>query len=584
MAERRQAIIISTGMDNTQIMRSAQNLVSYVKGVGQEIKRGFMPPGMTEDLVAYYRRAGVASGAAFREGQKTALGASAGGGAGGGLILGGAAAGPIAGAAAAGVAISASNIERASELKRIADLTGLSVEQVQRMDAAFRRMNVDVQTANESMIRLNALIGKARSGGPGSEQAVEFFNAFKVDIANKDTATIFSEIQDAMKKTADQSQRLAMGVELAGKGGKELVPLWEQGSATVNKMGDSIVATTQEIENLTKASVTAREVWASITTLLEKATGKIYGLGEKLGQFVGKALGHLGIDTSKIMAKVGIHAPEFAAKPGNQPGTPGIKTQEQTESARLDEQHAQNQLEIYRKTHTARERIDNDMVREAAVKERMAGLDKESKSYKELQLKLDSAIKDQIGDQKELSEQQTESKRKANLLADKASQKIDHDNDLLRQQAEIQRNIGAATIAQKREEVEHYSGGKIPSLEEMASGGGFMTRLKKSYAPGGQFDMMRGSPFAAQARNLETLQYQYAWNVLHPGANSDALVASQKSKIDEIMGVMDKAGIGPGAKFEKMNNNLTALNDKNAEIITALAKDGIIVRALTVSE
>jgi hypothetical protein len=168
------------------------------------------------------------------------------------------------------------------------------------------------------------------------------------------------------------------------------------------------------------------------------------------------------------------------------------------------------------------------------------------------------------------AETMEEAAKRNKLLEDKINLQ-DRMNEKTRE-----RNLLAAN--QKYEEF-HNRTPFVPSLEEMAAGGGFNTRLKKLYGLGGRFDLTAG-PLKGQAQELERLQYQLAWNVTHPGANSEKFVTEQKSRIDELKAVFQKAGIIPAAdKLDSIDNRMQTLNESIDRLNMIASKEGIVLKS-----
>ncbi len=219
MSEQRKAIIIATGMDNTRLGSAIRSIVADVKVAGQQIKRGFMPAGMTEDLVNYYRRAGKASGAAFKQGQEEAggsgstmgkIGSFAGKFAAAGVILGGIKAG-YSKASNAGLEARQTNWE--------AEDAGFSKEGYQAFLRSVSKTGGETEAAKIGIMKLVSTIGEARQG---STEAAAKFEKWKIAIAGANGEAlsgeqIYKNIVDQVTKMSDPTQKAALMLAMFSK-------------------------------------------------------------------------------------------------------------------------------------------------------------------------------------------------------------------------------------------------------------------------------------------------------------------------------------------------------------------------------
>lgn len=280
------AIIIATGMDNTQMGSSIRSLVDQVKNSGKEIERGFMPESMISNVAEYYRKAGKAAGTAFKEGQSES---KAEGGMGGFL----AETGPMI-AGAIGTEAVNRLIERAENIRNQMSTTGFSSEGLQRTQRAGEMIGLDPEKSTAAMERLNTQIGEAVSG---SKEAQANFEKWGISIDGQSNEQIFAAIADKMASMQDPAERAAMAVDLMGKAGEKLVPLLENGAAALKKMGESGPILSEED---LQAIETLHQTIRTFVDYLEVGLGKLFGLVSKMAQFFGstwdRTFGYKGVD------------------------------------------------------------------------------------------------------------------------------------------------------------------------------------------------------------------------------------------------------------------------------------------------
>lgn len=115
----------------------------------------------------------------------------------------------------------------------------------------------------------------------------------------------------------------------------------------------------------------------------------------------------------------------------------------------------------------------------------------------------------------------------------------------------------------------------LPTVEQMA---GNSELLARQYGRRGVFDMMRGSKFQKKAEELIRLQHQYAWNILHPGVNSEQFVGNQHKQIDQLKKYFTDAGfMSPDDAYKELIKNTAKTNDGINALVARMQRDGIPV-------
>lgn len=121
----------------------------------------------------------------------------------------------------------------ADRMDDLAAKTGTTTEFLSRMKFAAKMSGVEIEQLHVAMTTVTE---RAAS-------APEAFTAWGLSAKNangsfKDTETLVREVSDRMAQLDSTAQRSALAMDLFGKPGKELVPLFERGSAGLKEFGD----------------------------------------------------------------------------------------------------------------------------------------------------------------------------------------------------------------------------------------------------------------------------------------------------------------------------------------------------------
>ena len=122
--------------------------------------------------------------------------------------------------------------ENADELLTLASTTGLTTDELQKMQYAANFVDVEFNTMVGLTTKLEQTMIKARNGADG---AADVFKKLHIRVkdsrgALRDQNEVFMEAIDALGKVKNSTERDALAFELFGKSAKELNPLIEKGS------------------------------------------------------------------------------------------------------------------------------------------------------------------------------------------------------------------------------------------------------------------------------------------------------------------------------------------------------------------
>lgn len=149
----------------------------------------------------------------------------------------GAAAGVVA---AAFGALTRQAIEQADALGKLAQESGISVEQLSRLTYAAELSGGSAETLGKSLVHLVRAIQESKT--PTSDAARAFaalgISAFDASGKARDIATIFNEIADKFAASENGANKTAIALALLGREGAKSIPLLNQGAAGLQALGE----------------------------------------------------------------------------------------------------------------------------------------------------------------------------------------------------------------------------------------------------------------------------------------------------------------------------------------------------------
>jgi predicted PurR-regulated permease PerM/methyl-accepting chemotaxis protein len=139
---------------------------------------------------------------------------------------------------AALVGASVSGAAYADELLTMAQVTGLTTDQVQEFKYMQELVDVSMETMTKSMTRNVKSMGDAARGSKTAEEAYAKLGVAVTDAdgALRDGNTVYYEVIDALGKMENETERDALAMQVLGKSARDLVPLIEAGSEELNEL------------------------------------------------------------------------------------------------------------------------------------------------------------------------------------------------------------------------------------------------------------------------------------------------------------------------------------------------------------
>jgi len=157
--------------------------------------------------------------------------------------------------------------DNADELLTLADKTGMTTDELQKLQYVSKFVDVEFSTLTGEMDKLERSMISARDG---SKDASEAFKKLHIRVkdsrgALRDQTEVFWEAIDALGKVKNETERDALAMQLFGKSAKELNPLIKAGSEEVNRLKEEFdeLGLGMSGENLEKLN-TLKDSWTRL--------------------------------------------------------------------------------------------------------------------------------------------------------------------------------------------------------------------------------------------------------------------------------------------------------------------------------
>ena len=207
---------------------------------------------------------------------------------------------PILGAAAGLGIILNKAIGTADELVRLSDVTGISIEELQRMKYAAEQLGVDLETITGAQSKLTRTIGQALKGNIAAKDSFSKLgiSLTKADGSMKSANEVFNEAIDALGGIEDEVVRDALAMDIFGKSARELNPLIKAGADEIENLKNKademgIVLSEEQVRNLEEFGDKMADMKAQIDAAGAKIGLAFLPLMEKMLELFEKILPHL---------------------------------------------------------------------------------------------------------------------------------------------------------------------------------------------------------------------------------------------------------------------------------------------------
>lgn len=216
------------------------------------------------------------------------------------------------------VSFAKSVADEIDNLNDVANRTGVSVEALQAYGAAAKLAGVDTEGFAKALQKLTINIGKAT----GDEKAQKAFKDLGIafdELKAKSPAEQFEMVADALAKISDPAERAAAAVNLFGKGGIELGPLFTDGPGAMKAMREEAeklgyVVSKDGVQAIARMNDSIDKVFMTFKAIVAQVVSKLAPVVEEMANNLLKVVGSMGGENiANTIAKVLLDAIAFLA-------------------------------------------------------------------------------------------------------------------------------------------------------------------------------------------------------------------------------------------------------------------------------
>jgi hypothetical protein len=191
-----------------------------------------------------------------------------------------------------------------SELKDMADRTGVSVEALSELQFVFAQTGVSAEDLETSFKKMSKFIVSAAEGSKGATELITRLGLSLSDLASASPERQMEMIADAVAKIQNPSERAAVAIELFGRSGTKMLPVLQQGGDALRRMREEAGAMglTVSMDAANAADVLDDSVGALFATLRKLAFEIGAAVAPMLTEFVNYVRGAVSAVTTWVMA------------------------------------------------------------------------------------------------------------------------------------------------------------------------------------------------------------------------------------------------------------------------------------------
>lgn len=129
----------------------------------------------------------------------------------------------------------------AEELQRTAEITGIAADEILGFQSAVKLSGGSADSATAALTVLERNMSKAASGSKEAKQALLDAGISMKTIQSGDASKALEEMADKFHASADGAGKVEVAYNAAGRGGKELIPVLNQGSEALKKQKEASI-------------------------------------------------------------------------------------------------------------------------------------------------------------------------------------------------------------------------------------------------------------------------------------------------------------------------------------------------------
>lgn len=182
-------------------------------------------------------------------------------------------------------AVASSHVSKLSEeLSKLSSKTGLTVEQLSRLRYAAEQNDTDINSVAVGLKFLQKNMVEAGQGSKTAQQAFAQIGVNFKDLKGLNPEGQFIVLAEAISRLTDPAQRTAAALALFGKSGTDLLPLFEEGAAGIQRM-------TEEADKMgaTFSGVAAKNI-KTMNDAIKTVQNSFEGFAQRVIGFIAPAI------------------------------------------------------------------------------------------------------------------------------------------------------------------------------------------------------------------------------------------------------------------------------------------------------
>lgn len=150
--------------------------------------------------------------------------------------------------------------------------SGMTAEEIQKLDFAAKMSGVSAQQMQEGMVRLSRAMLNAEQGSKQAENAFKSFGLSADELKNMSLDEVLSSVADRFSEWQDGAEKTALATQLFGRAGADLIPVLNKGSSGLEELKQraeelGVVLSGEDIEAGAKLAEKFKEIGAQASTL-----------------------------------------------------------------------------------------------------------------------------------------------------------------------------------------------------------------------------------------------------------------------------------------------------------------------------